>query len=147
MAKGLSPEECDVDEPSPECLEYNEKLDQLAKLIEATGGNMARVKGIAEEIKAIKMTNVEMPKGEASPAVRAALENAKKVSAEKGADSSEAKLAWEELEEIASASEKAGALGARLDDECLTEMIEACDALEELSRVLNLKGSGDRYSG
>ena len=49
----------------------------------------------------------------------------------------EAALAWETVEEIAAAS-NAPALGGKLTDECLVEAIEACEALDELNKALNL---------
>ncbi len=71
---------------------------------------------------------------------------AKAATEEFGATSKEAKLAWEDVEEIASAS-TAPAMGTNLIDECLVEQIEACEGLEELTRVLNLDSKGSRYSG
>jgi hypothetical protein len=136
MALGETLDECDVEATSAECIEYGAKLDALATLIRETTPQMGRVKSLASEIKAIKMKPVDMPRGPDSPALRAALAAAKAATAEFGPTSSQAALAWEELEEIASASEISGALGGKLDEECLTEMIEACEALEELERVL-----------
>ena len=140
MSLGEGLDECDVEATSAECIEYGAKLDALASLIAETSPQVGRVKSLAAEIKAIKLTPVAMmPTGADSPALRAALAAAKAATKEFGPTSSQAALAWEDLEEIASASEVSGALGGVLTDECLTDMMEACEALEELDRVLDLK--------
>merc|ERR1711862_276529 len=127
------------EEPTEACLEYGEKLEELNKLIKETNPAVSRAKDIALEMKAIKVPKVEVPVGEANPAITEALKKAKEATEKYGTESSEAKLAWESLEEISSASEISGALGGRLN--------EACEALEEVQRVLNLSKSNDRYSG
>lgn len=81
-----------------------------------------------------------------SPELREAIREAKEVSEKMGAASIEAILAWETVEEIASAS-NSPALGGMLDDECLVETIEACEAMEELQRALFVSEQTDRYSG
>ena len=138
MSLGEGLEECGIEATSAECIDYGSKLDAMAALVAEMSPHMGRVKTLAEEIKAIKLKPVEMPKGVDSPAIREALAAAKAASAEHGPTSSQAAVAWEELEEIASASERAEALGGKLGEECLTEMIEACEAIEELERVLTL---------
>lgn len=138
MALGSDIEECGIDATSEACIEYGSKLDELAKLSKANAPITNKIRSIATEIKAIKLKAVDMPKGADTPAVRAALKSAKMATEEFGADSSESKLAWEALEEIASASEMSGALGGTLNEECLTEMIEACEALDELQRVIEI---------
>lgn len=86
--------------------------------------------------------------GAESPLLRKAIELANAATEKHGITSSEAKLAWEDVEEIASAvSQKANADLPNLVDECLVEELEACQAIEELQRVLALSNQGDRYSG
>ena len=136
MALGESLEECTVEATSSECIEYGAKLEELASLIAQTAPQVNRVKTLAADIKAIKLMAIDMPTGADSPAIRSALAAAKAATAVFGPTSSQAALAWEELEEIASAFEIAGALGGKLDDECLLDMMEACQALEELDRAL-----------
>jgi hypothetical protein len=79
----------------------------------------------------------------ASAALVAALEEAKRITAEKGLASNEAKVAWDNVEEIAAAKSLSNALGGSMSaDECLVDAaIEACEALEELNRALQLKTS------
>eukprot|EP00540_Astrosyne_radiata_P012168 CAMPEP_0116822600 /NCGR_PEP_ID=MMETSP0418-20121206/357_1 /TAXON_ID=1158023 /ORGANISM="Astrosyne radiata, Strain 13vi08-1A" /LENGTH=220 /DNA_ID=CAMNT_0004450729 /DNA_START=20 /DNA_END=682 /DNA_ORIENTATION=+ len=147
MQGSINPEECETDEEaSKACIEYNEKIEMLSKMIEEQGPQINKMKQVAEEIQAIKMKVPEAPPSPDSPALRAALANAKKISEESGVTSDEAKVAWAEVEEIASASNDA-ALGGMLDDECLVETIEACQAIEELQRALNLSNTDSRYSG
>ncbi|KAI2501540.1 CP12 domain [Fragilaria crotonensis] len=138
MSVPSAQDECDVDATSAACIEYGTKIDELRQILEDTGPLTNKIRNIALEVKAIKMQPVEMPVGADTPAVRAALKAATAATAEFGADSVEAKLAWESLEEISSASEAAGALGGTLTDECLTEMIEACEALEEIQRAIDV---------
>ena len=135
-----------MDEPSAECLDYGEKMEELNKLLKLHRPMITEVKRIAEEIQSIKLKASEMKPGSDSPELRAALDNARKTSKEFGATSAQAKVAWAEVEEIASASNSL-AIGARLDEECLVETIEACEAIEEVQRVLNLGKSTSRYSG
>jgi hypothetical protein len=138
MAVPSASDECDVDLTSAACIEYSSKVDELRQILETASPMTNKIRSIALEMKAIKMKPVDMPVGADSPAVRAALKAAKAATAEYGADSTEAKLAWESLEEISSASEALGALGGSLTDECLTEMIEACEALDELQRAIDV---------
>jgi hypothetical protein len=79
--------------------------------------------------------------------MKAAIAEAQAAGEKFGKSSSEAILAWETVEEIAS-SDNSVVVGATLDEECLVEAIESCNALEELSRVINLeKNSDGAYSG
>merc|ERR1719410_450435 len=102
------------------------------------------MKSLAEEIQALKMGTIK-PTSLPEPAiVKDLITKAKEVSAKFGDDSSEAKLAWETVEEV-SASDNTAATIPSLEDECLVEAAEACAALEEIGRVITLKkfeGSG-----
>lgn len=99
---------------------------------------MEKTKALAEEIRNLKITQPDGgAKSPDTPQMRAALDEAKKATNEHGADSTEAKLAWETVEEIAGA-DLSEAMKGSLEDECLIETIEACEALEELQRVLAL---------
>jgi hypothetical protein len=139
---GSLSEECVLTdgEVSAACKDYNEKMEQLAEMVGDQVKQVSVLKNFASEMKAIKISVASSGTGNAdSPEMRAAIEEAKKVSADKGATSSEAKLAWETVEEIAS-SGLSNSMGARLDEECLVETaMDACMALEELSRALNLQ--------
>lgn len=128
--------------------EYDEKMAELTKMIETDAPKFEHIKNLASEIAAIKMANPEPEKvaGADSPQLREAMDVAKKATDEFGATSTEARLAWEDVEEIASAS-NANAMGVNLIDECLVEQVEACEGLEELTRVLNLDPQGSRASG
>jgi hypothetical protein len=127
--------------------EYSQKVAELTRMIDS--GNAPKldaIKNLASEIAAIKLANPDRIAGADSPLLREALAIAKAATEEFGVESSQAKLAWENVEEIASAS-SAPAFGTNLIDECLVEQIEACEGLEELTRVLNLDSKGSRYSG
>ena len=76
------------------------------------------------------------------------MDHAKEITEKEGVDSAAAKLAWEVVENIAS-NDLSEALKKPLDEECLVESIEACDALEELEEALyreKTKAEG-RYQG
>jgi hypothetical protein len=131
---GVTDEECLVSEIEA-CQEYNAKLVELSQLIEENAPKMDSVKSLASEIKAIKIANPEIKAGADSPTLRKALAVAQAATEKHGATSKEAKLAWENVEELAAAG-TGNSMGTNLLDECLVEEIEACEGLEELQRVL-----------
>lgn len=100
-----------------------------------------RVKRLVKEIQTIKLATPDDQIGADSPALKQALAIAQEATEEFGADSKQAKLAWEDVEEIAAARNYENAMGGTLQDECLVEKIEACEGLDELQRILNLTGS------
>jgi hypothetical protein len=144
-SKGTLDEECDwMDENNRLCMEYDTKKEKLAEAIKSTFDlnamqkQLERIKAMAEEVQAIKIPVAASQPSKTTPQTAAALQAAKDAVAKYGASSSEAKMAWEELEEIAS-SGLSNSIGKRLDEECLVETaMEACMALEELNRVMNL---------
>ena len=134
-------DECLTDEVANKaCMEYSAKLDELEALLNAPQISSAldSMKQVTDEISAVKLSVPEASVGAASPELVEAVARAKAVTDEMGVTSDEAKLAWENVEEIASAG-NANAMGGSLSaDECLIEAAkEACDALEELNRVLS----------
>jgi hypothetical protein len=125
-------------EISDACLDYSGKLNSLQEILGEYAPKLSTLRSLTEEMESIKMIVSNAQPASDSPEMRAALENAKAISAEKGATSPDAKIAWAELEEIAS-SGTSNAMGTRLDEECLVESAkEACLALEELERVMGL---------
>ena len=75
-----------------------------------------------------------------NPVLDQALVEAKAMNEKYGVASKEARLAWEAVEQIASNdSTEATKRAISTDDECLLEMIETCEALDELNRALFLK--------
>jgi hypothetical protein len=128
-------------EISDACKDYSGKLNSLHEILSEYAPKLDTLKSLTAEMESIKMTVAKSQVGADSPEMRAALEHAKAVSAEKGTTSPDAKIAWAELEEIAS-SGTSNAMGTRLDEECLVESAkEACLALEELERVMGLARS------
>lgn len=112
-------------------------MSELKALIKAQNEGAAALKSMVSEVKKVKLSVPESKPGMPSVQLKVALAEAKKATAEKGIDSPEARVAWETVEEI-SAADNSGALGAGLTaDECLVDAAqEACEALEELSRVM-----------
>jgi len=100
--------------------------------------NQQLMKDVAAELKAIKLsppTKMPPPK---IPGLWDAKLKARAMTQQFGTSSPEAKLAWEEVEEIASSGLE-NAVGGTLwqDDSCdLIQAAEACMALEELDRFL-----------
>lgn len=135
---GVNEEECDVEATSAECIEYGEKLAELQTLIADSKPVFDQVKTAAADIRAVKVSDAAPAVGRDSPQLRAAIKEAKAATKDFGVSSKEAVLAWETVEEIASA-DQAPALGGKIDDDCLVEAIEACEAIQELERVLDAK--------
>jgi NADH dehydrogenase/NADH:ubiquinone oxidoreductase subunit G len=132
---------------SEACAAYDAKIAALSEILESQKAQIAQVSTLAKEIQAIKMTPPPAKPKQSSAAMKAAIAEAQAAGEKFGKSSSEAILAWETVEEIAS-SDNSVVVGATLDEECLVEAIESCNALEELSRVINLeKNSDGAYSG
>jgi len=149
---GISDDDCFIaeDDAAPEeCVDYAAGVEAVVKsaydaLEKPNSSKAAAEKNIAESVRPISLSSKgsESSKNtdsvEVNTALLAALENAKKITAELGITSSEAKLAWEDVEEIASSSTSEATKKALDLDECDVEKIEACEALEELDRVINV---------
>ena len=71
--------------------------------------------------------------------MKAALAAARAATEEHGKDSTEAKLAWETVEEIAAGASDSAASKLPLDEECLIELIEGCEALEKFKTALETR--------
>jgi hypothetical protein len=149
-SQGSMDSDCLV-ESSADCEDYSDKLDQLAKLIEESKPKLDAMRRMATDIQAIKMVKQpaeekepEYYQKEANARMQEAIAYARKISEEKGFDSPDARVAWTEVEDIAS-SGLSHAMGKRMDEECLVETaMEACQAIDELNRVMTLeKTRGD----
>jgi hypothetical protein len=147
MKLGSDIEECDVEAPSDDCIEYGLQLDELENLISAAAAaSVKSAENPSMDTRWEKVSPIPMPKQVESrvivdtPILHEAVVAAKAASATYGPTSTEATLAWEEVEEIYHFYERQEALGGKInfDEECVTEMVEACEALEELHRALNL---------
>eukprot|EP00539_Tryblionella_compressa_P018201 CAMPEP_0178865326 /NCGR_PEP_ID=MMETSP0747-20121128/4362_1 /TAXON_ID=913974 /ORGANISM="Nitzschia punctata, Strain CCMP561" /LENGTH=218 /DNA_ID=CAMNT_0020532129 /DNA_START=121 /DNA_END=773 /DNA_ORIENTATION=+ len=99
--KGSLAENCDVDDVDKACQEYNAKMEELQKMIKAQAATATALKDMVDNVKKVKLAVPEMKAAPASPKLQAALAEAKKVTAEKGIDSAEARVAWDAVEEIA----------------------------------------------
>lgn len=137
-------------DPSINKQKYDQFL-KLQKLAEEQKEHIKSVKHVTTQIRAIKLappTSRSMPKH--NPILEQALKEAKFMTKKHGVQSSQAKVAWEAVEHIAS-DDLSEAMKAAVDDddECLIEMIEACEALDELNRALFLdtKKEAGRYQG
>lgn len=107
--------------------------------MEETKYRLDSVKTLANELRSIKLSDPKVGKvGVDTEKMNIALAAAKEATETHGEGSSESKLAWETVEEIASNDYEA-ATKSSLDEECLVESLEACEALDELSRVINLQ--------
>ena len=71
------------------------------------------------------------------PILKKALSNAELMTEWWGIHSKEAKLAWEAVEDILSNDQSEVTKGPiHVGEECLVDLMDACEALEELDRVL-----------
>ena len=117
-------------------------MKALGQMLTKTTDELNMMKSLAEELKGVKLA--EPPSTSASAhsssddaVLKDALSAAQSASEEFGKDSSEAKLAWETVEEIAAASGDKAATQASLDEECLIDLIEGCEALEKFKTALD----------
>jgi len=134
---------------SEEDQQYDEKMAALAALLEENQAKIYEMKKLAQELQAVKLVDPQKVKTVAAPnpMLKKLLAEAKEATEKHGIDSTEAKLAWESVEEAASA-DSSEVMKPSLEDECLIEAMEACEALEELGRAISLlKNKGDRFSG
>lgn len=137
------------------CLEYHQKMAELIQLMHkyedwrdlvAEQHMFDNFKALTEELREIKIrvntasSNVHPDSPAFQAALSKAIEEAKEMTANNGITSIEARLAWETVEEIASAGlDNAMGVGL-LDEECLVEQAsDACRALEKFNKALKYK--------
>jgi len=121
--------------------EYEAKVKALAQMLTKTKDELDMVRKLASELKGVKLAT---PEGRtAVPAypkdMTSALKAAKDATEKHGVSSTEAKLAWETVEEIAASSTDDEATKSPLDEECLVELIEGCEALEKFKAALDTR--------
>lgn len=138
-------DECDVTDEwiDRACMEYSAKLDELDRLLKETKASMGSL-NLADQVEPIKLADVPQQKpGAASPQLQEAVATAKRMTDQHGIHSPQARIAWETVEEIASASERNDALGGKMSaEECLVDAaMEACAALNELNRVMSSRNN------
>ncbi|GMI05561.1 hypothetical protein TrRE_jg4812 [Triparma retinervis] len=135
-------EECDI--TTDACQEYQTKMAQLENLLKEQQGSFAKMRKLAEEVKeipkAVKVSSVVPAKEShltpyAASALQQAIAEAKEATAMYGGTSAEAAVAWDNVEEL-SASDNSQALQPALSEECLVDMMDACEALEELQNKI-----------
>ena len=134
-------EECDPEELTAECLDYGIFLDELRTIqaVMAEEDKDRKKRNLVDVLKNVKLSAPEGTKVTSSPQLTEALENAKAATAQHGITSSEARLAWETYEEIASSDRRENAMGISLLEECSVESgQEACNAIAELDRVMGV---------
>jgi len=126
-------------QPAVEDEEYELKVKSLSQMLSKTKDELELVKQLAADLKGVKLS-VPKSGGAIDPvqaaATKSALAEARSATEEFGKDSTEAKLAWETVEEIASSS-NSEAIRPTLDEECLIDLIEGCEALEKFKDALD----------
>ena len=126
------------DEVSSACSEYGEKLETLYSILQENQPKLDSMKGLATDLRNIKLAVTNSKPAPKSPEVDAALAAAKSAEEKFGKGSDEAKVAWTELEDVAAAG-LSNALGGGLSpEECeLADHAQAaCEALEALNNAL-----------
>ena len=118
MLKKSLEDECSVssEEAEQACKEYNEKMDQLAEILKQEVEPLRNIEGLVKQLKGIKLPKPLASSGGTPPDTKKAIADAKAAVAKFGADSVEARLAWETVEEIAS-SDNSQVSAASLDEE------------------------------
>ena len=112
---------------------------KLRELGELQRSQVESIKLVTEQIRAVRITPSASwnDEHEPNPMFDIALAEAKAMTEKHGLESSEAKLAWETLEDIAGNDSSAATKQAiDADEECLIEMMEACEAMDELNKAL-----------
>lgn len=145
FAGGIS-DDCLVDSPTEECTDYVEGVEAIAGLKDKTKYSKSIIaaseKRIAESVQPISLSSSSKSSdgnsAEVTASLMSALDTAKKITEKFGITSSEAKLAWETVEEMAASGTSEATKKALDIDECDVDYSAACAALEELDRVLNL---------
>lgn len=144
FAGGIS-DDCLIDAPTEECTDYVEGVEAIAGLKDKTKYSKSIIaaseKRIAASVKPISLgssTSSDSNSAEVTASLFSALDTAKKITEKFGITSSEAKLAWETVEEMAASGTSEATKKALDMDECDVDYSAACAALEELDRVLNL---------
>jgi len=136
-------EQCEAGDAAA-CLEYDAQMAELAKSIAKGRKTTGAVKSGLSAVKDISLAAFAGAKsgagGAASPAYAAAKAEAEAAAAKHGADSAEARTAWDIVEEIESSNNSAATM-AGLDEECLLETMELCEqfdaALDSLQKSIN----------
>lgn len=120
--------------------EYEAKIKALSQMLTKTKDEIDSVKALADELKGVKIAAPgKGAAAEPSAAMKTALEEARAASEEHGKSSPEAALAWETVEEIAAARNDNVASQPTLDEECLIDLIEGCEALEKFKNALEAR--------
>lgn len=122
--------------------EYEGKVKALSQMLTKTKDELELVKQLADELKGVKLatpppTTTHSTSAQEDSAMKTALAAARAASEEFGKESTEAKLAWETVEELAASATDGEAFHAPLDEECLIELIEGCEALEKFKTALD----------
>lgn len=114
-----------------------EQWNELKDLAELQKSHIENVKLVTEQMRSVKLSPPPSQEHVQNPLLQEALTEAKLLTEKHGIESSEAKLAWETLEDIAgSDSSEATKAAIDADEECLIEMSQACEALDELNKAL-----------
>ncbi len=114
-----------------------EQWDELKQLAELQKSHIENVKLVTDQMRSVKLSPPPSQEHVQNPLLQQALTEAKLLTEKHGIESSEAKLAWETLEDIAG-SDFSETMKAAIDadEECLIEMAQACEALDELNKAL-----------
>lgn len=127
--------------PTVEDPEYETKVKSLSQMLTKTQDELEQVKKLADELKGVRLATPSTSGSAISDEgqMKAALAAARAATEEHGKDSTEAKLAWETVEEIAAGASDSAASKLPLDEECLIELIEGCEALEKFKTALETR--------
>mmetsp|Transcript_18064 Transcript_18064/g.43732 ORF Transcript_18064/g.43732 Transcript_18064/m.43732 type:complete len:201 (+) Transcript_18064:710-1312(+) len=127
--------------------QFETNLKTVQRLTKDLKKAQKHMNDVANKLQALKIQAPENRPAPKSLALEEALQNAKSVGTEFGNNSPEARLAWEDVEEIASAGLSSAFEVDDMTDECLIEAAEICLALEELDRFINYEKITEDESG
>lgn len=123
--------------------DYEKKMEILNNLVKKFTPDDHSRQEKALEVKPVKFgqtdKRVSTQTAAAPETLKEAIARAKEMGEKHGKTSPEAAEAWDEVEEISAAIAHSSQAIPDLMRECWVELSEACDALEEVDRVLHLK--------
>ena len=130
-------EACDASD-SAECANYEDQMKQFSEIISGAKPALGEIKVQLETMKSIDLSTLVSSSATETNTVdvEAATAAAEAASKEFGADSPEAKSAWEAVEDLNDAMNPTTASVPALDQACITDAVEKCIAFEDAMATL-----------
>jgi len=138
-------EECDVELDEAKCRDFEQKMDRLNELANAAKSINYQIKYEVLQLQGLKLGSGTQAavSNLNSAAYKEAKAAAEAAVVKHGADSAEAKVAWDTVFEIVSSADDDAVSMASLEDECLVSTSDKCiaynKAMSELQAIISAK--------